>query len=52
MTKKVRYTYRLSENLFDEIAKESTQKSISMNSVITDILWKHYFLNKKEQNYE
>lgn len=50
MTKKVRYTYRPPEELYDALAKEANRKQMAINSVITTILWENYFPNKKQTN--
>lgn len=48
MTNKIRFTYRPPEELFQAISKESNRKQMAINSVITTILWKHYFPNKEQ----
>lgn len=48
MTKKIRYTYRPPEELYEAIAKESNRKKMAINSVITTILWDHYFPEKQK----
>ncbi len=45
MTNKVRFTYRTTETLFEKIAEEASKKGISINSEITNVLWKYYFKN-------
>ncbi|MCO6527809.1 MAG: hypothetical protein J6565_03160 [Lactobacillus sp.] len=47
MTNKIRYTYRPPKELFEAIVKESNRKEMAINSVITTVLWNHYFENKK-----
>lgn len=48
MTKKIRYTYRPPEELYDALAREANRKQMAINSVITTILWKNYFPDKKQ----
>ncbi|MCM64485.1 hypothetical protein CKA04_13450 [Listeria monocytogenes] len=48
MTNKIRFTYRPPEELFQAISEEANRKQMAINSVITTILWKHYFPNKKQ----
>lgn len=50
MTKKIRYTYRPPEELYEAVAKEASRKQMAINSVITNILWNNYFPDKKESN--
>lgn len=48
MTNKIRFTYRPPEELFEVISNEANRKQMAINSVITTILWKHYFPDKNQ----
>lgn len=44
MTKeKVRFTYRMTPELFKEISEKAKKKGVTINAEITTVLWLHYF---------
>lgn len=47
MTKKVRFTYRLTEELYEKLAESAQKRNIAINSEINRILWDYF--EKREQ---
>ena len=43
----VRFTYRLSKELFNKIKEEACKKNVTVNSEINNVLWEHYMKDSK-----
>lgn len=41
--KKVRFTYRMTQKMFDKVCANANEKGITINAEITNVLWEHYF---------